>query len=99
MSQIFSLFDKKSVSFSNPFFSPSIAEATRAVQMACRDGKAMFANYPADYALYLVAHWDHTTGALTPTSHGGPQLVLEVAALVQDLPTPRKESINAAIQA
>jgi len=86
MSSMFSLFDKKAVSFSTPFFSPSIAEATRAVQMAAREGKAMFATYPADFALYLVSHWDHSTGLMTPTSHGGPQLVLEVAALVPHNP-------------
>lgn len=87
MSQFFSLFDKKAVSFSTPFFMPSIPEACRAVAQAGKDGKAMFAQYPADFALYLISHWDHKTGCMTPTSHGGPLLVEEVANLVQILST------------
>lgn len=81
--QLFSIFDKKAVSFSTPFVMPSIAEATRAVQVNIQEGKVMFARFPADYQLYLVAHWDASTGCLTPPSHGSPQLVLELAAIAQ----------------
>lgn len=81
--QIYSIFDKKAVSFGQPWPAPSIAEATRSVQVVASEGKAMIAKFPADFALYQVGHWDQTTGCITPTSHGGPQLVLEVAALVQ----------------
>jgi len=86
MSVYCSIFDKKAVSFDKAFFASSIAEATRFVTIACEEGKAVFAKFPADFALYLVAHWDHNTGLMTPTSHGGPQLILEVAALVKEVP-------------
>lgn len=97
MSQFFSLFDKKAVSFSTPFFMPSIPEACRAVAQAGKDGKSMFAQYPADFALYLISHWDHKTGCMTPTSHGGPLLVEEVANLVPTLPS--QPSFNGALNA
>lgn len=82
MFQMYSIFDKKGLIYSNPFYCRHISEATRSVQIGLEDGKAMFARFPADFALYLVGTFDPESGSVMPTAQGGPQFALEVAALV-----------------
>lgn len=82
MNQFYSLFDKKAVFFSPPILFSHVAEATRSVQAAMEDSKSKLAKWPADFALYVVGHWDGSTGCIMPTASGIPQLVIEIAALV-----------------
>lgn len=82
MSQFYSIFDKKSVSFWKPFLCSHVAEATRSVQVGLQDAKSSLAMWPGDFALYVVGHWDGSTGHITPTVSSIPELIMEVAALV-----------------
>lgn len=81
MIQLYSLFDKKTSAYERPFLVSYVQEAIQGVQQALDEGKAFFARYPADYALYLVGHFDPTTGQMMPPSQSGPQFVIEVASL------------------
>lgn len=80
--QVYSVYDKKSSSYLQPFIRKHLADATRALSMALEEKGSPISKWPADFALYLLGHWDPSTGCITPTSHGGPQLVIEVSALV-----------------
>lgn len=82
MFQMYSIFDKKGILYGNPFYCRTISEASRAVAMGLEDGKAIFARFPADFALYLLGTFDPATGFVTPTHQGGPEFCLEIAALV-----------------
>lgn len=84
MFQMYSIFDKKGLIYGQPFYCRHVAEATRSVQIGIQDGKAMFARFPADYALYLVGTFDPDSGSVTPTHQGGPQFCIEVASLVDE---------------
>lgn len=83
MFQLYSIFDKKGVIYSNPFYCRNISEALRAVSIGLQEGKSMFAHFPADYALYVLGTFDPLTGFVTPTATGAPQFCEELANIVQ----------------
>lgn len=78
----FSFFDKKASSYLNAWPCSSTAEALRAVQIGVQDGKSTWARFPADFDLYLVGHWDHVQGLMTPPTPQGPQFIEHVTACV-----------------
>lgn len=82
MFKFYSLFDKKTNSYSDPFLAKYESDAMRSVQVAFDNPKSPLTRWPADYALVMVAHWDPTTGQLMPTVSGHAEHVLEVVALV-----------------
>lgn len=93
MLQLYSLQDKKSGSFSKPFFAEHVADATRSVQAAFDMPPAQqpwFVKYPADYALYMVGTFDQHSGAIMSPQQMAPQWVIEVASL-SPLKSPLKE--------
>lgn len=80
----YTLYDVKSLTYSNPFFAPTHGAAIRIVSDAARDMNTSIARHPADYVLYCVGSYDDQSGMLwklDPREH-----VIDVIALVQGAP-------------
>lgn len=73
--KIFSIKDKKSGAFDNPFYRASYAEAERSFQMLAKDEKTMIHHYPEDYSLFEIGEFDSTTGEILPCD---PKKVLDL---------------------
>lgn len=85
MLQMYSIYDKKTQSFTPPQFYKHVAEATRSVQMSLetKDGQnSLLSRYPGDYALYLIGTFDPKTGGIMPPETINPQHTLEIQALL-----------------
>lgn len=82
MYQLYSIFDKKGAIFSNPFYCRNVSEALRTLSIGMSEGKAMFALFPGDFALYLLGTFDPLSGFIMPTVSGQPQFSEELANLV-----------------
>lgn len=77
---MYSLFDKKALTYSPPFVASNDQVATRMVRDLVQDTNTTVGRHPSDYTLYGIATWDDALGlviAQTPL-----QLIIEVAALV-----------------
>lgn len=85
MFQMYTIYDKKAAIHSNPFYVRHVSEALRNVEIGLQDGKAMFARFPADFALYLVGTFNPETGVVMPTATGIPQFSSELTPLVRSV--------------
>lgn len=65
-----------------PFLVNHLEEALRAVRISLKDGKGPVSQFPADFALYLVAHWDSHTGTMLPPSTGQAQFTEEISNII-----------------
>lgn len=86
MLQLYSVFDKKTVSYSPPHHVKHVEEAIRAIKIELENPKSMLSRHASDYALYLIGHFDQDTGCVTPTAHGGPQFTIELLSLFSQIP-------------
>lgn len=76
---IFTVFDKKSATYHQPFFVNHQVHATRIVETAVNDLSTNLGQYPADFALYSLGHYDDQSGLFEPTA---PSFVCELITLV-----------------
>lgn len=60
--KIFATFDKKLVSFQQPFYAPTAGGANRAFTDAVNDQQHPMNKHPEDYDLYELGEWDDQTG-------------------------------------
>lgn len=76
----YSIYDNKSLVYSNPFFAPTDGAAIRIVSDASNDMNTSLGRHPGDYVLYKVGYYDDASGIL---NHLDPkQHVIDVVALV-----------------
>lgn len=76
----YSLFDRKALMYSPPFFAPNDQVALRTVGDACRDPNHPIGQHPGDYVLFNLGSFDDSKGAMLPVS---PLVhVVDVLALV-----------------
>lgn len=76
----YSIFDTKSLTYSNPFYAPTDGAAVRIVSDASNDMNTSLGRHPADYVLYKVGSFNDANGILQhldPREH-----VIDVVALV-----------------
>lgn len=59
---LYSVYDKATALYSNPFTCLRDAEATRAFQDLMQDPQAIQSRYPEDFALYRLGNFDDTDG-------------------------------------
>lgn len=78
--QLYSIFDKKSISYGRPFFAKNLAEANRSLHMSMARDDSPEAKFPEDYSLNLVGHFDETTGVI---KSDGPVFTIELLAISQ----------------
>lgn len=64
----YSLYDRKALSYSPPFFMASDGLALRALHDLVLDTSTTVGRHPSDFVLYRVGRWNDETGALEPLS-------------------------------
>lgn len=82
--KIFSIRDSKAESYLQPFFSPNVATAIRAVSQAANEPGHNFNNYAQDYDLYQVASFDEMTGKIAGLD--SPQHVVKLVDIIESRP-------------
>lgn len=68
--KVFSVFDSKLQVFNTPFFSRSVADATRSFSDLVRDSRTTVGQHPEDFFLYDIGLYSDETGEIngsTPT--------------------------------
>lgn len=63
---MFSIFDVKARTYSQPHSSANVATALREVAAAMQNPDHPFSRFPDDYALFYVGEFDDESGAITP---------------------------------
>lgn len=77
----YTIFDTKSLVYSNPFYAPTHGAAIRIVQDAARDPNSQLSRHPADFVVYCVGQYDDSNGifqVIDPKEH-----VVDVVALIR----------------
>lgn len=64
----YSLFDRKALTYSPPFFQATHGLATRLVSDLALDPNTTVGRHPADFVLYHVGRWDDSGVGLSPIS-------------------------------
>lgn len=64
--QIFSVYDSKAESFSQPFFCPNAAIAIRSFSEEVSNPQSQLSKYPADFTLFHIGSFNDSTSLLTP---------------------------------
>lgn len=68
----YSIYDRKALVYSPPFYAVNHGAAIRMVTDAVADPNTSLARHPADYVLYCVGAWDDAKGrlhAVDPLDH------------------------------
>jgi len=63
--KVFTLQDLKAGMFMQPFFFPSVGQATRFIQDMASDMQNILARHPGDFVLYQVGEWDDASARFT----------------------------------
>ena len=64
--RIYSLFDKKALSYGPVMAFPNDVMAIRAIEMEMNNAKSVVASYPSDFALMHLGDYDESKGVLSP---------------------------------
>lgn len=62
--KVFSVFDSKLQVFNTPFFSRSVADASRSFSDLVRDSRTTVSQHPDDFFLYEIGQYSDETGEL-----------------------------------
>lgn len=62
--KIYSIYDKKALAYTNPFYYHQKGQAIRALEDAVNDPQNPLSKHPEDFTLYELGEWDDTTGAI-----------------------------------
>lgn len=62
--KMFAVKDMKAQLYQRPFFSLSIADATRGFEVISNEGDSMVSKFPNDFRLFYLADFDVETGAI-----------------------------------
>lgn len=78
--ELYSIKDKK-MQFNAPMVVSNLIELTRSLTTMLKRGDSTLAQFPEDYALYLVAKFDQAEGrfVIIPS---GPQFVAEITSFI-----------------
>lgn len=68
---VYSVYDSKADSYSQPLFSPNDAVATRSFSFITMDAEHPICHHPEDYTLMRIGMWDSSTGKLIGESPVG----------------------------
>lgn len=63
--KVFSIFDTKTQTYSNPFYALTAGAAIRTFGDAAKDIQSIISQHPADFLLYDIGEWDDHTGEIT----------------------------------
>lgn len=90
--QIFSIRDSKSEAYLQPFFSPNVATAMRALESAVADESHQFHQHVEDYALFQLGTFDENTGTIDAQPH--PTVVCNLIDLTRTAPPALHEAAS-----
>lgn len=79
--KLLAIFDKKALSYHPVFCVPNMVTASRSLDKAVNAGQGDFADYPDDFALYVVGEFNEITGVIEPCVP--PQLAHELKEFVK----------------
>jgi len=63
--RIYTVYDKKAKTFSEPFSRQNDGQAMRSFQVEINDTRSLYNRYPEDFALYFIAEFDEFSAKLT----------------------------------
>lgn len=66
--KVFSLRDQKAEVFNTPFTKSTHGEAERDFTSLVNDPKSLINQYPKDFDLYFLGHYDTSTGKMQPNA-------------------------------
>lgn len=93
---VYSIYDRKAVTYGLPFFQPTDGSAIRSVQEIANDMNTTVGRHPTDFALFCIGTYDDQLGLMqpeVPLRH-----VIDAAALVQlQEPLPFDQPARAAV--
>jgi len=81
----YTIYDTKSLTYSNPFYAPTHGAAIRIVTDATQDNNSQLARHPADFILYCVGEFDDNSGIFMPIDPR--EHVIDVIACIPIQPT------------
>lgn len=64
--RIYSIYDKKAVAYTNPFYYHQKGQAIRGFEDAVNDLQSPLNKHPEDFQLFQIGEWNDTTGVITP---------------------------------
>jgi len=62
--KVFSIFDTKAATFSQPFYSANLITATRWARILVNDGESVVSHSPYDFQVMVIGEFDDESGAL-----------------------------------
>lgn len=63
--KVYSIYDTKTESYSQPFYSPSKGDAIRSFADAANDKSIAIGKHPEDFCLFELAEFDYSKGQFT----------------------------------
>lgn len=75
----FAIFDEKSATYGNPFFTNAVGVASRNLQEAVHNRETMISRYPEDFALYHLGYFDNESGHMDASQ---PELVVRASSFL-----------------
>ena len=98
MLNLYSIFDRKAVSYAPPFVAVNDSVACRMSLASAMGEQNMLADYPADFDVYCLGNLDQESGRITPLNT--PVFVVNFAALLQQAQrAPDEQSVLSAVKA
>lgn len=88
---VYAIYDSKVQAFLQPWYAQNHATACRNLELACRDPKSGFVQFPVDYTLFCIGEYDDQSGVISPH-----QLHQNLGNMQQFLPaaeTPQAPSV------
>lgn len=91
---IYSIFDKKTMTYSSPFCALNNEEAKRVIEETLKQG-GLLANYPADYSCSRIGNFEQETGKIKPIT---PHIICEVLEITQTIEREEKNAFEKQLQ-
>lgn len=82
---IFSVYDKKTAAFMQPFFQHTRGQAMRTLTDTVKGRESLIGSHPEDFQLFQVGEFDDQEGKIVPLKDG--RFVCNASELVSGLPT------------
>lgn len=81
--QIFSVYDIKSKSFGQPFYSLTRGTAIRSFTDLVNDPQTSINKYPDDFTLFEIGTFDDNSGEILPSSDGKQSVINALEVLLE----------------
>lgn len=90
--KVFSVFDSKLQVFNTPFFSRSVADATRSFSDLVRDSRTTVGQHPEDFFLYEIGLYSDETGEIDGSTPNQVAAATAFVTVIEDTKAAASES-------